>query len=140
MCIRDSANDELSKIDCMKNGFLVIPFKLPEVLKKPMLKDAFHYMFIKKHQTKQESEMNSLFVVNIPLLTNLDIMKTVTAKICERYDTMAHVENLLYNDEFGLNEINLSALTSDLLTDTNDQSESRFTPRNTCLLYTSRCV
>lgn len=127
-------------INSMKNGFLVIPFKLPD---HPVLSElnnnnnktpACHYMFMKKHQAKQEEELNSIFLVNIPLLTNLESMKSIIQQICSKYDTVSHVEELLYNDEFGLNDVNLSSLTSDLMTIPNDISETRFTPRNTALL------
>lgn len=119
----------------MKNGFLVIPFKLPSF---PALKGldeskAYHYMYVKKHQTKVESEVNSLFIINIPLLTNLETFKNVMHTICSKYDTVSHVEDLLYNDEFGLQEVDLSALTSDLMA-VEKVSEARFTPRNTALL------
>lgn len=128
-------------IDSMKNGFLVIPFRLPEhpVLSKHKGKSkasesAFHYMYMKKHQSKQQEESNCLFLVNIPLLTNVESLRTVIKEICSKYDTVSHVEDLLYNDEFGLNDVNLSSLTSDLMSVQNDATETRFTPRNTALL------
>ena len=126
------------KVDIMKNGFLVIPFKLPDhkCLKTSSNKPVYHYMFIKKHETKNENERNCLFVVNIPLLASVESFKDILRQVCERDNTVAHVEDLLYHDEFGLNEVNLSALTSDLLTDPNgdDASERRYTPRNTALV------
>ncbi|CAL9731597.1 ribosomal RNA-processing protein 7 [Monosporozyma unispora] len=125
-------------VDSMKNGFLVIPFKLPEhpVLSKHENGKSVpcHYMFMKKHQSKQEEESNCIFLVNIPLLTNVESMKTVIKEICDKYDEVSYVEDLLYNDEFGLNDVNLSSLTSDLMSVPNDSSETRFTPRNTALL------
>ncbi|CCD22202.1 Rrp7p NDAI_0A00440 [Naumovozyma dairenensis CBS 421] len=123
---KSSSSSLATGIDCMKNGFLVIPFKLSP--------NVYHYTFVKKHQTKLDSESNGLFVVNLPLLTNVDILKKVLSQICSKFDTIAHVEKLLYNDEFGLDEIDLSSLTSDLLKDTNNTNESRFTPRNTSVL------
>lgn len=135
----------MTHINSMKNGFLVIPFKLPEnqVLSKSnnnnnsndnISTPACHYMFMKKHQAKQEQESNCIFLVNIPLLTNLESMKSVIREICLKYNTVSHVEDLLYNDEFGLNDVNLSSLTSSLMTVPDDISETRFTPRNTALL------
>lgn len=135
----------MTHINSMKNGFLVIPFKLPEnqVLSKSNHNNnnndnisipACHYMFMKKHQAKQEQESNCIFLVNIPLLTNLESMKSVIREICLKYNTVSHVEDLLYNDEFGLNDVNLSSLTSSLMTVPDDISETRFTPRNTALL------
>lgn len=132
-------------VSSMKNGFLVIPFRL---LDHPILSKynndsnstkntktpAFHYMFMKKHQAKQEEESNCIFLVNIPLLTSLESMKSVIKEICSKYDTVSYVEDLLYNDEFGLNDVNLSSLTSDLMSVPNDATETRFTPRNTALL------
>lgn len=122
-----------SDVESLKNGFLVVPFSLPEskLLKKEMA--GFHYMFVRKHQSKLEKEQNCLFVVNIPLLTQLDSMKSAFKKVCSQANTVSHVEDLLYNDEFGLQEVDLSALTSDLLK-TEDAQEVRYTPRNTALL------
>ncbi|QLG70123.1 hypothetical protein HG535_0A00620 [Zygotorulaspora mrakii] len=118
--------------DCMKKGFLVIPFKLPthRTLKND---DAFHFMFVKKHQSQYENEQNCLFLVNIPLLTHLDNLKIAFNEICSRFDTVSHIEELLYNDEFGLEEVDLSALTSDLMS-VKDAESKRYTPRNTALL------
>lgn len=124
---------EPSGVECMKNGFLVVPFKLSE---SKLLKDdmaGYHYMFVKKHQTKLEQEQNSLFIVDIPLLTQLENIKSAFNKICSQANTVSHVEDLLYNDEFGLQEVDLSALTSDLLK-TEDAKEVRYTPKNTALL------
>ncbi|CCF57687.1 hypothetical protein KAFR_0D00400 [Kazachstania africana CBS 2517] len=124
------------KVDSMKNGFLVIPFKLPKyksVEKVLNKKDAYHYMFFRRHESKNEQEKNCLFVVNIPLLTNLDTLKGIMNKICASNDTVSHIEDLLFNDEFGLQEIDLSSLTSDLMADSS-LAEKRFTPRNTALL------
>ncbi|CCK69163.1 Rrp7p KNAG_0C00490 [Huiozyma naganishii CBS 8797] len=118
-------------VSSMKNGFLVVPFRLPPHGK--LDSEAFHYMFIKKHESKVASELNCLFLVNIPLLTSVDSLKRVMGSICSKYDTVSHIEDLLYNDEFGLNEVDLSALTSDLLS-TGNLDEKRFTPRNTALL------
>lgn len=125
--------DQPVALETMKNGFLVVPFKLPQsqILKNPSA--AFHYMFVKKHQSKLENEQNSLFLVNIPLLTHLDNLRNVFQKVCSKSDTVSHMEDLMYNDEFGLQEVDLSALTSDLMS-TEGASEVRFTPRNTALL------
>lgn len=125
--------DKPSKVQSMKNGFLVVPFKLPQnaVLKGSHV--SFHYMFIRRHQSKLENEQNSLFIVNIPLLTHLENIKSTFLKICSQSDTVSHIEDLMYNDEFGLQEVDLSALTSDLMS-TEKASEVRFTPRNTALL------
>ncbi|QLL31201.1 hypothetical protein HG536_0B00620 [Torulaspora globosa] len=122
-----------SGVESMKNGFLVVPFMLPE---SKLLKDdmaGYHYMFVRKHQTKLNKEQNSLFIVNLPLLTNLESMRSAFKKICSQANTVSHIEDLLYNDEFGLQEVDLSALTSDLMK-TEDSSEVRYTPRNTALL------
>lgn len=90
---------------------------------------------MKRHQSKQEEESNSLFLVNIPLLTNVNSMKTVIKEICSKYDAVSHIEDLLYNDEFGLQDVNLSSLTSDLMSlPSESTAEVRFTPRNTALL------
>ncbi|KAL3234262.1 Ribosomal RNA-processing protein 7 [Nakaseomyces bracarensis] len=127
------ASKEVS-VDVMKNGFIVLPFRLPEHRAlEDLAKDSYHYMFVKKHQTKLEEEKNCLFVVNIPLLTNVDAFKKVFGAITEQHKTVAHIEQLLHNDEFGLQEVDLSALTSDLMSSGNI-NEKRFTPRNTALL------
>lgn len=125
---------KVKKFSSMKNGFLIIPFKLPNFEKLTTSKNAYHYMFAKKHETKNENEQNCLFVINLPLLTNLDTYKEIINEICRKYDTVAHIEDLLHNDEFGLNEVDLSSLTSNLMTNTNDIEEKRFTPKNTALL------
>ncbi|CCH58303.1 hypothetical protein TBLA_0A05100 [Henningerozyma blattae CBS 6284] len=126
-------NSGVSKTESMKNGFIVVPFKLPKHKSLKEKTPSYHYMFIKKHQTKLEEESNSLFLVNIPLLANVESLGSIMKKICNQYDTVAHVEDLLYNDEFGLHVVDLSSLTSDLMS-TGDISEKRFTPRNTALL------
>lgn len=90
-------------------------------------------MFIKKHQSKNEAEQNCLFVANLPLLTRLENFKTGLSRILSQYDAVAHISQLLHNDEFGLSDIDLSSLTSDLMS-TGDSEEKRFTPRNTALL------
>lgn len=123
----------LSKVESMKNGFLVVPFKLPKHQNLKEKLPSYHYIFAKKHQTKLESEQNCLFLVNIPLLANIESFKSIVQKICSQNDTVAHVDDLLYNDEFGLQVIDLSSLTSDLMS-TNDAEEKRYTPRNTALL------
>ncbi|AMD19507.1 HCL644Cp [Eremothecium sinecaudum] len=120
-------------VDVMKNGFLVIPFALPSCEKLFESSGAMHYMFVKKHQTKNASESNCLFLVNLPLLASLDSIKSSFGSICSQYDTVAHILQLLYHDEFGLNEIQLSELTSDLVSLDNAE-EKRYTPRNTALL------
>lgn len=120
-------------VTCMKNGFVVIPFKLSKHNSLSEEDTAFHYMFAKKHQSKYENEQHSLFIINIPLLTHLDNLKTAFNGICSRFNTVSHIENLLYNDEFALQEVDLSYLTSDLMSTENPQ-ETRYTPRNTALL------
>lgn len=120
-------------VHSMKNGFLVVPFRLPAERFLPSDECKYHYMFVKKHQTKVENEQSCLFVVNIPLLTGLETLKSAFNKICDQYDTVSHIEDLLHHDEFGLREVDLSSLTSDLLS-TGSPEESRFTPRNTALL------
>lgn len=125
--------DKPVAIETMKNGFLVVPFKLPQSAVLKSSHTGFHYTFVKKHQSKLETEQNSLFIVNIPLLTHLDNVKNVFNKICSQSDTVSHIEDLMYNDEFGLQEVDLSALTSDLMSP-EKASEVRYTPRNTALL------
>lgn len=125
---------KVKKVSTMKNGFVVIPFKLPSVKVLPSKHTSYHYIYVKKHDSGNENEQNCMFIMNLPLLTNVENIKNITGQICEKYDTVSHVEDLLYNDEFGLNEVDLSALTSDLMTDNQDMTEKRFTPRNTCLL------
>lgn len=123
----------MAKIDIMKNGFLVVPFRLPHSEKLADVGETHHYMFAKKHQSKSEAEKNCLFLVNLPLLTHVENLKHNVAQICSQYDTVAHVSELLHHDEFGLNEVDLSRLTSDLLS-TGELEEKRYTPRNTALL------
>lgn len=120
-------------VHCMKNGFLVVPFKLPEHRALPNDGSNFHYMFVKKHQSKNKEEEACLFIVNIPLLTAFDTLKSAFNKICAQSDTVSHIQDLLHHDEFGLQEVNLSSLTSDLMS-TELTEEMRFTPRNTALL------
>lgn len=120
-------------VHSMKNGFLVVPFRLPVSRFLPGDESKHHYMFVKKHQSKVENEQSCLFVVNIPLLTGLETLKSAFNKVCEQYDTVSHIEDLFYHDEFGLREVDLSSLTSDLLS-TDSPEEARFTPRNTALL------
>ncbi|GAV48558.1 hypothetical protein ZYGR_0K00630 [Zygosaccharomyces rouxii] len=120
-------------VHSMKNGFLVVPFRLPVTRFLPGDESKHHYMFVKKHQSKAENEQSCLFVVNIPLLTGLETLKSAFNEICEQFDTVSHIEDLLYHDEFGLREVDLSSLTSDLLS-TGTPDEVRFTPRNTALL------
>ena len=125
-------------VDYMKNGFLVIPFKLPkhaafENSDEESNKTRYHYTFVKKHDSKNPSEQHSLFAVNLPLLSNFENMKKTVNDICSRYDTVSYLEELMYNDEFGLQEIDLSSLTSDLMS-TGEKEEARYTPRNTSLL------
>lgn len=134
------SKDNCRYVSAMKNGFLVVPFKLPsqrtlEAFDKKNHENGTvcHYIYVKKHQSHEEHEKSSLFVVNLPLLANVDSCKKALNEICSQYDTVAHVEDLLYNDEFGLGEVDLSALTSDLLT-TGNKIEKRFTPRNTAIL------
>ncbi|EDO18968.1 hypothetical protein Kpol_2002p38 [Vanderwaltozyma polyspora DSM 70294] len=131
-------NSDPVKVESMKNGFLVMPFKLPthkafEKNNKDINSNGYHYTFLKKHESKNEDEQNSVFVVNLPILANIESVKKVVNEICTRYDTVSYVEELLYNDEFGLQEIDLSKLTSDLMS-TGSKEESRFTPRNTLLI------
>ncbi|AET37307.1 Rrp7p Ecym_1049 [Eremothecium cymbalariae DBVPG len=123
----------MGHIEMMKSGFFVIPFKLPkyDVLKSD--KPPMHYMFVKKHQNKIQQEANCLFIVNLPLLSNLNSIKSSFNNICEKFNTVAHITELLYHDEFGLQDVDLSVLTSDLL-DTNDLKDKRYTPNNTVLL------
>ncbi|KAM3161408.1 Ribosomal RNA-processing protein 7 [Lachancea thermotolerans] len=123
-----------ARVDSMKNGFLVIPFKLPQSQKlEEHSEEACHYMFIKKHQSKSELEQNCLFLVNLPLLTHLENLKQGFGSIMSQYGSVAHVAQLLHHDEFGLSEVDLSSLTSDLMS-TGDAEEKRYTPRNTALL------
>lgn len=117
----------------MKKGFLVIPFKLPKHKALPSDDAAFHYIFVKKHESPDENEQNSLFLVNMPLLTHLDNLRSVFQKICSNFNTVSHMEELLYNDEFGLQDVDLSALTSDLMS-VEDPESKRYTPKNTALL------
>lgn len=120
--------------DQMQNGFLIIPFSLPPVEHlTDKSKKCCHYMFVKKHQSKLDKEQNCLFLVNLPLLTQIDNLKKNFQEICHRYDTVSHVQDILYHDEFGLHEIDLSSLTSALMS-TEDLEEKRYTPRNTALL------
>lgn len=121
-------------INTMKNGFIVVPFRLPDHKALPKSKEAsLHYMFARRHQSSNANESDCLFLVNLPLLSNIEHMKKFVGQLCEKYDTVSHVEELLYNDEFGLHEVDLSALTSDLMS-TADVNEKRYTPRNTALL------
>ncbi|SCV02953.1 LANO_0G01244g1_1 [Lachancea nothofagi CBS 11611] len=135
-----------ARVDSMKNGFLVIPFKLnPSDKVKNGLKDSSdrtdsteadlvaHYMFMKKHLSKNNEEQNCLFLANLPLLTHAENLKKALAEILEQHGAVAHVSQLLHHDEFGLNDIDLSSLTSDLMS-TGSAEEKRFTPRNTALL------
>ncbi|SCW03028.1 LAFE_0G01354g1_1 [Lachancea fermentati] len=123
----------VAKIDCMKNGYLVVPFQLPSSDKLKECENALHYMFVKKHQSKSEHEQRCLFLVNLPLLTHSENLKKSFQEICSRSNTVAHISQLLHYDEFGLNDVDLSSLTSDLMS-TGDAEEKRFTPRNTALL------
>lgn len=118
----------------MNNGFIVLPFKLPSFDVLQSKRSCYHYIFAKKHDSNNENEQNCLFIMNLPLLTNLESIKSITSQICEKYDTVSHIENLMYNDEFGLNEVDLSVLTSDLMAESQDKIEKRFTPRNTALV------
>ncbi|SCU98958.1 LAME_0G01222g1_1 [Lachancea meyersii CBS 8951] len=132
------------QIDSMKNGFLVVPFalneskKLQEKMKSTTPTDEAdttlaHYMFMKKHQSKNEQEQNCIFVVNLPLLTNQENLKKGMGQILAQYGAVAHISQLLHNDEFGLHDIDLSSLTSTLMS-TGGVEEKRFTPRNSALL------
>lgn len=117
----------------MANGFIAVPFKLPTHPKVHL--DSNHYLYVKKHQPKDPKEQNCLFCVNLPMLTNIEVLKTIVRQLCDKYDTVAHIEELMYNNEFGLDDINLSSLTSDLLrSQIICSTESRFTPKNTSLL------
>ncbi|SCU95155.1 LAMI_0F01244g1_1 [Lachancea mirantina] len=122
-----------SDVKSMKNGFAVIRFRLPRCEKLEDNAEVFHFMFVKKHQSKNEQEQNCLFLINLPLLTGLETLKKSFSEICSQSGTVAHVSQLLHHDEFGINEIDLSSLTSDLMS-TGDKEEKRFTPRNTALL------
>lgn len=117
----------------LNNGFLVVPFKLPSVETLKSIDSATHYMFVKKHQTKNEAESNSLFLVNLPMLSTLDSIKNSFGSVCSHFNTVAHIVQLLYHDEFGLKDIDLSTLTSDFIKSGN-QEGVRYTPRNTALL------
>lgn len=124
----------IEDISAMKNGFIVVPFKLPDHKALPKSQEAsLHFMFAKRHQSSNSNESDCLFLVNLPLLSNIEHMKKFVGQLCGKYDTVSHVEELLYNDEFGLHEVDLSALTSDLMSST-DVNEKRYTPRNTALL------
>lgn len=123
----------MAGVESMNNGFLVIPFKLPTNDKLNLFENTNHYMFVKKHQSKNENEKQCLFLVNLPLLTNLESLKYVFSSVCQQYDTVAHISQLLYYDEFGLQDVDLSSLTSDLI-NTDNSHNTRFTPRNTALL------
>ncbi|CDO92718.1 unnamed protein product [Kluyveromyces dobzhanskii CBS 2104] len=118
----------------LQNGFLAVPFALPPVnnLKQKSSK-PYHYMFVRKHQSKLESEQHCLFLVNLPLLTQLENLKKNFHEICHRNDTVSHVQDLLHHDEFGLHEVDLSSLTSTLMS-VDEPNEKRYTPRNTALL------
>lgn len=122
------------RVTTMKNGFIVLPFKQPQSKVLPSKHDSFHYIFAKIHTSNNESEQNCIFVVNLPMLANVESCKSIINEICEKYDTVSHLEELVHNDEFGLGEVDLSALTSDLMTNSEDVAEKRFTPRNTALL------
>ncbi|CAI4287190.1 AEL_collapsed_G0005250.mRNA.1.CDS.1 [Saccharomyces cerevisiae] len=124
----------IEDISAIKNGFIVVPFKLPDHKALPKSQEAsLHFMFAKRHQSSNSNESDCLFLVNLPLLSNIEHMKKFVGQLCGKYDTVSHVEELLYNDEFGLHEVDLSALTSDLMSST-DVNEKRYTPRNTALL------
>lgn len=121
-------------LEQMQNGFLVVPFLLPQVKslnQKPT--KVYHYMFVRKHQSKLENEQHCLFLVNLPLLTQLENLKKNFQEICHQNETVSHVQDLLYHDEFGLHDVDLSSLTSHLMS-VDEPSEKRFTPRNTALL------
>lgn len=118
----------------MQNGFLVVPFLLPEVKSlKEKTSKAHHYMFVRKHQSKLDNEQHCLFLVNLPLLTKFENLKKNFQEICRKYEMVSHVQGLLYHDEFGLHDVDLSSLTSSLMS-VDNPSEKRFTPRNTSLL------
>ncbi|CCE63460.1 hypothetical protein TPHA_0E03710 [Tetrapisispora phaffii CBS 4417] len=132
-------------VKTMKSGFLVVPFKLPKhrALKKDagLNNNSFHYVYIKKHVNKDnEEEKNCLFAINLPILSNTEFIKKVFNDICSKNDTIAYIEKLLQYDEFGLEEIDLSSLTSDLMSNKSSEdeqakmNENRYTPRNTCLI------
>ncbi|AAS54077.2 AFR705Wp [Eremothecium gossypii ATCC 10895] len=123
----------MKNVEVMRSGFLVIPFDLPKCTALGDDTDVRHYMYVKKHQTKVESEANCLFIVNLPLLTQVDSIKESFGRICAQYETVAHVAELLHHDEFGLHEVDLGALTSDFR-DTGDAEDRRYTPRNSALL------
>ncbi|GMM56638.1 Rrp7 protein [Maudiozyma humilis] len=122
------------RVSSMKNGFLVLPFRQPKSKVLPSKTASYHYVYAKMHSSKNEGEQNCIFVVNLPMLANTESCKSAINAICEKYDTVSHLESLVHSDEFGLGEVDLSALTSDLMTNTEDAAEKRFTPRNTALL------
>ena len=128
------SSEEETAVSMMKNGFIVVPFKLPETDIYPV--QAVHYLFVKKHDNKQnEEESNTLFLFNLPILTHLDVLKTNFNKILSKYETQSIYEKILYLDEFKLNEINLNELSSDYYDQTNSSSKNkRYLPHNTCLL------
>ncbi|KAH3899571.1 related to Ribosomal RNA-processing protein 7 [Saccharomycodes ludwigii] len=125
-------------VKLMKNGFLVIPFILPNNNNNnnnKNNKNTTHYIYIKEHtqSSSKEEESACLFVINLPLLSHLEIVKKNFNKIFQLYNTQAIMETLLYDDEFKVKEIDLNFLTSDL-DNGPDKNLTRFLPHNTCLL------
>ncbi|GMG38554.1 unnamed protein product [Ambrosiozyma monospora] len=95
-------------------GFYVLPITLPSPTsttttsspsKKHSSKDSqvIHYMFIKKHVTKneQESHSRSLFLVNVPVDANFNNIK----KLFSQFSTGAIIESFKFNPYYDYNKL-----------------------------------
>ncbi|GME93122.1 unnamed protein product [Ambrosiozyma monospora] len=91
-------------------GFYVLPITLPSPTsitssKKHSNKElqVIHYMFVKKHATKneQESHSRSLFLVNVPVDANFNNIK----KLFSQFSTGAIIESFKFNPYYDYNKL-----------------------------------
>lgn len=108
-------------VTVMKNGFIPVPFKLQKQDKLQNVgKKITHYIYLKKHQTNNNKEENTLFIYNLPFLTNFETLTLNLNNIIKEFKGQVIFDNdnsSFKTDEFKIESIDLNGLSSDYMLD-----------------------
>lgn len=113
-------SDNTAKVvTVMKNGFIPVPFKLEKQDKLLNTgKKINHYIYLKKHQPSNNKDENTIFIYNLPLLTNYETLTLNLNNIIKEYKGQVIFDNTSFKtDEFKIESIDLNGLSSDYMLD-----------------------
>lgn len=113
------SDNKAKVVTVMKNGFIPVPFRLEKQDKLlNTSKKINHYIYLKKHQSSNNKDENTIFIYNLPLLTNYETLTLNLNNIIKEYKGQVIFDNTSFKtDEFKIESIDLNGLSSDYMLD-----------------------